>query len=154
MSTTTDAPPAAKRGTPGRKPLKSRESFERASSRKETALATLREQELRRRNGELVEAEAVAREWAAVLRAVRAGVLAVTSRVRAQLPHLSPGDAEVIDRELRAALRALAEPLDAERSEERKGHDDGEDDDEAARAAARDGGAGEDRVGRRGRVER
>lgn len=93
----------------GRRPLKSRESFERARARKESTLATLRELELAKRRGELVEAEAVAREWSDVLRQVRAAVLAVTSRVRSQLPHLTAHDADVIDRELREALRALAE---------------------------------------------
>jgi len=51
----------------------------------------------------------VARAWADVLRNVRAGVLAVTSRVRARLPHLSAQDAAVVDEELRQALAALAE---------------------------------------------
>ena len=41
------------------------------------------------------------------MRQVRAALLAVTSRVRAQLPHLSAHDAAVIDREIRSALEAL-----------------------------------------------
>ena len=35
--------------------------------------------------------------------------LSVTSRVRAQLPQLTAADADVLDRELRAALTALAD---------------------------------------------
>ncbi|QQM31977.1 DNA packaging protein [Martelella lutilitoris] len=57
---------------------------------------------------ELVHASDVEREWAAVLRKVRAGVLAVPSRVRQLLPHLTPHDVEVFDNELRRALEDLA----------------------------------------------
>jgi phage terminase Nu1 subunit (DNA packaging protein) len=54
--------------------------------------------------GELVEAKAVEAEWADVLRTVRAGMLAVPSRVAARLPHLSKHDVAEIDAEIRAAL--------------------------------------------------
>ena len=74
-----------------------------------TDSADLRELEVQRRRGQLLEAAAVEREWAGVLRAVRAAVLAVASRVRARLPHLTVHDAQVLDEELRAALQALAE---------------------------------------------
>jgi phage terminase Nu1 subunit (DNA packaging protein) len=63
------------------------------------------------RRGSLLDADAVAREWADVLRRVRAGVLAATSRIRARLVRLSATDAEVIDRELRDALAILADDL-------------------------------------------
>jgi phage terminase Nu1 subunit (DNA packaging protein) len=99
---------------PGR-PRLSVETFAAAKRRKETALADLREDEVRRRRGELVEAVAVAAEWTGIVRQVRAAILAVTSRVRAQLPHLSAHDAAVLDRELRAALEALgADHADAD----------------------------------------
>ena len=42
--------------------------------------------------GELVEAAAVETGWSSVLRTVRAGMLAVPSRVAARLPHLSKHD--------------------------------------------------------------
>jgi phage terminase Nu1 subunit (DNA packaging protein) len=61
------------------------------------------------KRGELLDADAVAREWADVLRQVRAGVLTVVSRVRVRLPHFSAADAAVLDDELRQALAALAE---------------------------------------------
>lgn len=64
--------------------------------------------------GELVEASAVQAEWAGVIRSLRSGVLAVVSRVRQQLPHLTVHDVEVIDRELRAALTALGKESDNE----------------------------------------
>src|SRR5205807_1156275 len=88
----------------GRKPAPG-ESYEAAGRRKETALDDLRELEVRKRRGELVDAAQVAREWADVLRTVRAGMLAIVSRLRARLPHLTP-DAHAVDHEIRAALTA------------------------------------------------
>ena len=97
-----------KRAGAGRKPAPG-ESYEAARRRKESALADLRQFEAQAKRGALLEADAVAREWSDVLRQVRAGVLAVTSRVRAQLPHLTAHDAGVLDRELRQVLTALAD---------------------------------------------
>lgn len=61
----------------------------------------------RQARGELLPASDVEAEWADVLRKVRAGVLACTSRIRNRLPHLTMTDGEVIDRELREALTEL-----------------------------------------------
>lgn len=94
-------------GRPGRKV--SPTSLHSARTRKELALAELREMEVRQKRGTLLDADAVAREWASVLRQVRAGMLAVPSRVRARLPHLTAHDAAVLDEELRQALAALAD---------------------------------------------
>lgn len=85
------------------------ESFEAARRRKETALADLREHEVRLKKRTVLDADAVTREWEDILRTVRAGVLSVVSRVRAQLPHLTAHDADVIDRELRQALTGVAD---------------------------------------------
>ena len=60
-----------------------------------------------RQRGSLVDAEAVEREWSDILRAVRAGMLAVPSRVAARLPHLTPHDVSEIDAEVRAVLSEL-----------------------------------------------
>lgn len=98
---------ARSRSPRGRKPAPT--SLHAARTRKEVALAELRELEVRQKRGASLDADAVAREWADILRQVRAGVLAVVSRVRAQLPHLTTHDASVIDRELRQALTALAD---------------------------------------------
>lgn len=57
---------------------------------------------------ELVPVAEVAREWGDVLRGIRARILAVPSRVRSALPHLTAADAAVLDREARAALAELA----------------------------------------------
>lgn len=57
---------------------------------------------------ELIPAAEVEREWATVLRGVRAAVLALPSRVSQRLGHLSPHDISAIDREVRDALEELA----------------------------------------------
>jgi phage terminase Nu1 subunit (DNA packaging protein) len=61
---------------------------------------------------ELVEASAVQAEWSDILRVVRAGMLAVPSRVAARLPHLSKHDIAEIDAEVRAALTEIGKPSD------------------------------------------
>ncbi|MDT8858031.1 hypothetical protein RNZ50_23965 [Paracoccaceae bacterium Fryx2] len=57
--------------------------------------------------GELVQAAAVERAWADLLRDVRAGMLATSSRCGAALPHLTAYDVATIDREIRRGLEAL-----------------------------------------------
>jgi phage terminase Nu1 subunit (DNA packaging protein) len=101
------APAAPPPGRPGRKP--SPTSLHAARTRKEMALAELRELEVRQKRGSVLDAEVVARRWEVLGREVQARVLACTSRIRAALPHLTTHDAEVIDRELRAALTGLAD---------------------------------------------
>jgi phage terminase Nu1 subunit (DNA packaging protein) len=54
--------------------------------------------------GELVDLAEAEREWSAVLRGVRSAMLAVPSRVRQRLGHLTAADVEAIDGEVRAAL--------------------------------------------------
>ena len=46
----------------------------------------------KRERGELLDAGEVEREWSAILAAVRAGVLAASSRVASRLPHLGRHD--------------------------------------------------------------
>lgn len=59
--------------------------------------------------GSLVPALEVEREWAGVLRDVRAAMLAVPSRVGSTLPHLSAHDVAAIENEIKAALEGLAD---------------------------------------------
>lgn len=66
--------------------------------------------------GELLEAAAVAREWASILRDVRAAILAAPSRIGSRLPHLTAHDVAEINRELSDALADLAEGNDHERA--------------------------------------
>jgi phage terminase Nu1 subunit (DNA packaging protein) len=68
------------------------------------AQADIAEQKAAKLRGELVEAAEVEAEWSGVLRTVRAGMLAVPSRVSQRLPHLSAHDVSEIDAEVRAAL--------------------------------------------------
>lgn len=63
----------------------------------------LRNQEKR---GELVTVVTVQNSWAEILRTVRAGMLAVPSRVSSRL-NLSAHDLEILDREIRDALTEL-----------------------------------------------
>lgn len=58
--------------------------------------------------GELVEVAEAEREWNDTLRSVRSCLLAVPSRVRQRLGHLSAADVEVIDREVRDVLEEAA----------------------------------------------
>ncbi|PZU85023.1 MAG: DNA packaging protein [Shinella sp.] len=57
---------------------------------------------------DLVKASEVEREWSGILRKVRSGILAVPSRVRQQLAHLTAHDAAVIEAEIRLVLEDLA----------------------------------------------
>jgi phage terminase Nu1 subunit (DNA packaging protein) len=58
--------------------------------------------------GELIPAAQIEREWAAVLRDVRAAMLALPSRLQQRLSHLSAHDLSVLDREIRDALMEVA----------------------------------------------
>lgn len=57
---------------------------------------------------DLIPASEVEAEWSTILREVRAGVLAISSRVGSSLPHLTPHDAATLDRAVRDVLAELA----------------------------------------------
>ncbi len=61
-----------------------------------------------RARGELAALSDVEREWAGILRDVRAALLALPSRAAARLGHLTPHDVETLNREVRAVLEELA----------------------------------------------
>jgi terminase small subunit / prophage DNA-packing protein len=63
----------------------------------------------KRERGELLDAGEVERTWTADYAAVRAGVLAASSRVASRLPHLTLDDVSVIDDELRSVLTERGE---------------------------------------------
>jgi phage terminase Nu1 subunit (DNA packaging protein) len=90
------------RPTSQRAPALAEASKQRA--RLAAAQADLNELKAAKMRGELVEAVAVEAEWSGILRTVRAGVLAVSSRIAARLPHLTRTDIAEIDAEVRAAL--------------------------------------------------
>jgi phage terminase Nu1 subunit (DNA packaging protein) len=76
------------------------------------AQADLAELKLQESRAALLPASTVEREWAGILRDVRAGCLAVTARVQQHLPHLTAHDAATLDSEIRAALSQLGESQD------------------------------------------
>ncbi|WP_353641380.1 hypothetical protein [Mesorhizobium sp. WSM2239] len=57
---------------------------------------------------ELIPAVEVEREWSAILRHVRAAMLALPSRIQQRLGHLTAHDMTSIDREIRDALAEIA----------------------------------------------
>jgi phage terminase Nu1 subunit (DNA packaging protein) len=59
--------------------------------------------------GALVPVGEVEVAWAAILRDVRAAILAVPARLGQQVGHLTPQDLQAIDRELRDALERCAD---------------------------------------------
>lgn len=61
-----------------------------------------------RARGELAALSDVEREWAGILRDVRAALLALPSRAAARLGHLTPQEVAILDREVRAVLEELA----------------------------------------------
>lgn len=59
--------------------------------------------------GDLVDAGEVERAWAEILRNLRARIMAVPSRLRSDLPDLTPEAVEAMDRALRGALTELGD---------------------------------------------
>ena len=57
--------------------------------------------------GEMVKAEDVARAWADILRGLRSQLLALPSRIRAELGHLTASDVSRLDRLIRDLLTEL-----------------------------------------------
>lgn len=60
------------------------------------------------KRGELVSAASVLSTWSDTLRGLRARLLALPARLRADLPHLSASDVALIDRAMRDTLTELA----------------------------------------------
>jgi phage terminase Nu1 subunit (DNA packaging protein) len=83
-----------------------------AKERLTLAQAELAELRLQESRAALLPASAVEREWANIMRDVRAGCLAITTRAQQRLPHLTAHDAATLDSEIRAALSQLGESHD------------------------------------------
>lgn len=79
---------------------------ERARLAKEQADAQAMKNALAR--GEMLDATEAERTWGEVLRGIRARMMAVPSRVRQRLGHLTAAEAAIIDREVRDALTEAA----------------------------------------------
>lgn len=94
---------AAGRGGDGTQEL----TAERARLAREQADMTAIKNAVARR--ELVAVSEVERAWSQICRKVRNAILAVPSRARQTLPHMTNFDVEQIDREIRDALTGLGE---------------------------------------------
>ncbi len=70
---------------------------QRDGGRLARAQASLAELKAARMRGKLLDAAEVERTWGGILRTIRAGLLAVPSRVGARLPHLDATDVAEID---------------------------------------------------------
>lgn len=92
----------------GRPPDAGSDDLKAEKLRLTRAQADKEETRVKREAGDLVEADAVTREWAGILRDLRNALLAVPSRCGAFLPHLSATDTATLDREIRKALEGLA----------------------------------------------
>ena len=62
-----------------------------------------------RERGEMVPAKEVTARWRGLLTAVRSRFLAIPSRIRAQIPHLTRPEVDIIGDEIRDALEGLAD---------------------------------------------
>jgi phage terminase Nu1 subunit (DNA packaging protein) len=76
------------------------------------AQADIAEQKAARMRGEMVLAADVESEWSAILRTVRAGMLAVPSQVSQRLPHLTVHDVAEIEAEVREVLTEIGNARD------------------------------------------
>lgn len=93
----------------GRPPADASPEARSAKERLTEAQARLAESKADQAAGKLLDAAEVERAWAGILRDLRAGLLAIPSRVGASLPHLTAHDVATLDRELRAAMEALSD---------------------------------------------
>ena len=96
-----DLQTTAKRGNAGSELDREKVRVQKATAEK----LELQNAEARR---ELVPAAEVEKQWANVLRDVRAAMLALPSRIQQRLGHLSPHDLTTMDREIRDALAEIA----------------------------------------------
>lgn len=85
------------------------DGFTLAGQRARLAKAQAESQEMKNRQmaGELVSAAEVERTWADTLRGLRSQILAVPSRLRARLGHLTAADVAAIDAEIRGLLSEI-----------------------------------------------
>lgn len=83
--------------------------YAEARALRETYQARLARLDYEAKSGRLLDAEAVEREWSAILGGVRARMLAVASRCGGRLPHLTTHDIVEIDHEIRTALTELGD---------------------------------------------
>jgi terminase small subunit / prophage DNA-packing protein len=91
----------------GGEPAIASATVERGLLLREQRIAKQRENELAA--GKLLDADAVEARWGGILRIVRAGMLAVPTRVAQRSPHLNVRDVSEIDLEVRSVLSEVGE---------------------------------------------
>lgn len=74
-------------------------------AREQADMASMKNRQMR---GELVDVAEVERTWLSSVRTIRAGVLALPTRVQQRLPHLTAFDVAEIEAEARLVLMELA----------------------------------------------
>ena len=84
-------------------------AWREARARREAALASLAEDELRKGRGELVEAAGVERRLVETFSQCRTKLMGIPSRLKQRCPHLGFGDLAEIEAAIREALEGLAE---------------------------------------------
>lgn len=87
------------------------EDYQSAHTRKERALADTAEMNFRKNAGELVPAADVENQLTSYLSACKTRLLAIPSRAKQALPHLTPADLVVLEGLVREALEELAGPV-------------------------------------------
>lgn len=101
-------------------------TFSQAQTRKEAALASLRELELATKRGELVEAAAVRAEWTGILTSVRDSMLSLPLKTSGRLAAMT--DPRAIERYLLAKIRTelerVAAGIEGSKQKGRKNHED------------------------------
>lgn len=83
-------------------------NFLAAKARRETALATMAEIELKRRSGELVLASDVVREWSALLSSARTQLLGLPTRLCGEIPEMKGRGFAIATKVIRDVLENLA----------------------------------------------
>jgi phage terminase Nu1 subunit (DNA packaging protein) len=82
--------------------------FFRAKTKKEKYQARLAKLKYQQLSGKLIPADEVKTEWQKLIAIAKTRLLAVSSKARGRIPHLTAGDIATIDEEIRAALEGIA----------------------------------------------
>jgi hypothetical protein len=88
--------------------------YNESRARHEFEKANLAELERKRREGELIEREAVGRSLARLMGILRGGLLGLPSTLRDRIPHLSPEDVDTTEQLIRQQLEELAAGIESD----------------------------------------
>jgi hypothetical protein len=88
--------------------------YNESRARHEFEKANLAELERKRREGELIEREAVGRSLARLMGILRGGLLGLPSTLRDRIPHLTPEDVDTAEQLIRQQLEELAAGIEAD----------------------------------------